>query len=135
MLVLESDERLRHIEYVLRLFAGDDNESLMWHGIPRIHPEVMPNHELHFAVNCSDTFWWGTADAEAIVLPDDIRSLRAAKEESECHLFWMTLWVARKRNLRPMRLFYKQCLSDPEDEKMVALMNAAGPERDPASEG
>ena len=128
--------RLRHVETLLKLFEGDDNGDLMWHGIPRIHPRIEFPGELSFAVNCSDTYHWATADGETIVLPDDLEGLRKAKEDSKCHVFWPILWVSRKRELRPMRLWWTKRLDEDDDDRLMReLLNATGPERDPATEG
>lgn len=108
---------------LLRLFAGEDTDDLWW---------CDDNGVLSFFVMCSDTFHWATADAERVTEPD-LPALRQAKADTArmgCDWIWPTLWVARKRGLRPMRAFYKGV-----DGPLRALLDAAGPERDPASEG
>jgi hypothetical protein len=104
---------------LLRLFEGDDCSWLIW---------AEDRDELRFAVNCSDTFAWGTADAED-VSDDDLDAIAQAKTDSRIDPFWPTLWVARKRQMRPMRLFL-----DDTAEPMSGLLMACGPERDPRSE-
>lgn len=121
-------DRICHVHDLLVLFGdGEHCSDLLW--------RTDAHNHLTFHVICSDTFAWGTADAQKVVLPDDLQSLRSARDDSQNHLFWPVLWVARQRNLRPMRLFYKQCLKGPDDQRMVELFNTVGPERDPASEG
>lgn len=128
MSYFEIVEHICLVHDLLVLFGHDGSyEDLLW--------RTDADNRLTFYVLCSDSFAWGTADGEKITLPDDLRGLVSAREDSENHLFWPLLWVARKRNLRPMRLFYKECLKDPQDEKMIDLFDAVGPERDPASEG
>lgn len=108
---------------LLRLFAFDDTESLWWRDDDGV---------LSFFVRCNDTFWWATADL-AQILESDLPTLRQAKADTagmDHHWMWPILWVARQRETRPMRAFYKNV-----DEPLRTLLDAAGPERDPASEG
>lgn len=75
---------------------------------------------LSFFVMCSDTFWWATADREQVT-ETDLPALRQAKTDTagmDCDWMW------------PMRAFYKGV-----DEPLRVLLDAAGPERDPTSEG
>ena len=93
---------------------------------------------VRWIVNCSDTFYWATADGEEISGQDDVDllhrcydDLKAAGDYHEVHAF--TLWCSRKRRMRPMRLWYKEVLKG--HEAAIAVFDSAGPERDPASEG
>jgi hypothetical protein len=78
---------------LLRLFEGDDCSWLIW---------TEDRGELRFAVNCSDTFAWGTADCEDVA-EHDLDAMAQAKLDSHVDPYWPTLWVARKRKMRPMR--------------------------------
>lgn len=135
----EEIERLRAIEKLLLLFSHPDiNDELMWRGgiwegFPG--PGRWVETGLRFAVDCSDTFAWGTSDAEDVDLSADLEALAQAKSDAEDHFYWPTLWVSRKRCLRPMRLFYEKRLAGAGEKKMRSLFDAAGPERDPATEG
>lgn len=104
---------------LLRLFAFDDCESLWWRD---------DNGALTMQVFCSDTFYWATAASE-VVTADDLPDLARAKADLPDD-DWPTLWVARKRQMRPMRAYCKGM--SPE---RLALFDASGPERDPKSEG
>lgn len=82
---------------------------------------------------CSDVFHWATADLESIT-EDDMPLLRGCFEDLAAldDLLWLPeLFAARKRGMRPMRAFLKVC----DNPDTLALFNAAGPERDPRSEG
>lgn len=99
---------------LLRLFAFDDCESLWWRN---------DNGVLMMLVRCSDTFYWATADSERITA-EDLPELSRAKvdlpEED-----WPILWVARKRQMRPMPPYYKGITPE-----LAALFDACGSERD-----
>lgn len=123
-----------HIDQLLRLFDLDHNDDLMWRTTdPAGHSD---RGQLAFSVQCSDTYWWATADCERIDLPADLVSLRQARDDAKNHLFWATLWVSRKRRLRPMRAWLDEN-GDYEDNGITLrpLLEAAGPERDRKSEG
>lgn len=126
--------RLRYLEAVLDVFRDADSfQSLMWY---------RTDDGIRFAVMCSDTFAWGSADVERIE-PEDVpllrqclTDLRAADPQlGECDL--PELFAARKRGMRPMRLFLypKHHREDPGWPAVRELFLAAGPERDPATEG
>lgn len=104
---------------LLRLFAWDDCESLWW----RVNADG-----LRMAVRCNDTFYWATADAEEVTAADlpDLARAKADLPEDD----WPTLWVARKRQMRPMRAYYKSVTPE-----LAALFDVSGPERDPKDEG
>lgn len=95
------------------------------------------------AVNCSDIFFWGCADAEYIEGLDDLQLFRqsmkdiAEIEGNKCFTNGPELYCARKRQERPQGAYYKYIRSldsGPEAEektkKIQALFNAAGPERE-----
>ena len=104
---------------LLKLFAWDDCESLMW---------TIIDGRVVFHVFCSDTFWWATADCETVV-QEDLPDLKKAKEDLP-EGDWPILWVARKRKLRPMRLWLNRSA---QDERII--FEEAGPTRAPGTEG
>jgi hypothetical protein len=80
-------------------------------------------------VDCSDTFAWGCADGEDIVL-DELPSLIECFVLSPAH--GDELWSARKRGMRPQTACYRKRY--PKDE--WHLFDACGPERtDPDGAG
>jgi hypothetical protein len=91
---------------LLRLFADD--------------PAVLAGPP--YAVICTDVFAWATSDAEPVTLPDDLASLRQARQELPGG-DWALLWVCRRRRCRPMPSYR---LTPAER----ALIEAAGPPRD-----
>lgn len=80
-------------------------------------------------INCSDMFYWATADCEEI-LPGDIPSfietiedtLALSDEYAYCHA--PELWVSRKRGMRPQGAYYKHFTPE-----LARLFDACGPER------
>jgi hypothetical protein len=110
--------REAHADNVERVLAlvWEDRESLMW-----------DNDGTRLLVECSDTFWWATADAQAIDLPGDLESLAAARREFPDD-DWPLLWCCRKRGMRPMPRWSRD--RDPADPFTAAVL-AAGPERTP----
>lgn len=98
---------------------GENVDSLFWHTVPTFKAFIM----------CSDEFYWGTADAEE-VLPEDLDELRKAQADvaavEPVHKWlWTTLWVARKRGMRPQGAMYKHFTPE-----VVELINQAGPARE-----
>lgn len=77
---------------------------------------------ISMVVDCNDTFWWATADAEDIQ-PFQLGALDAAYAESPSH--GGILWVARKRSMRPQGAIYR---SIPAEQ--WPLFDACGPERE-----
>jgi hypothetical protein len=134
-LAVDAVNRVRDVETLLALF-WDDTESLLWHpanqrsplwavvGPDGVAPE--PVGPVAFSVTCSDTFAWACADAEPVVLPDDLESLTAARREFPGD-DWPTLWVCRKRGQRPMPRYTRDM-----DHALpfVQALFAAGPERE-----
>jgi hypothetical protein len=120
--------RLDDVLELLRIYEeADVHDDLIW----RVRDGAVV-----FSALCSDTFHWGTADVEEVAA-DDLPLLRRCLEDlrryDEHHLV-SALYAARKRGMRPMRLW----LSHPHilsSEPARALFLAAGPERDPDSEG
>ena len=117
---------------LLQLFDSDDTDELWWRTY-NDEPGV-----LRFYVKCNDFFYWGTADVEEVT-PSDLSDLAQAKVDAHGlgdkgldEIWWPQLWVARKRKLRPQQPVYKKLFSSDE---IKALFDAAGPERDPKTEG
>jgi hypothetical protein len=106
---------------LLRLFGdGDACDELRWRD---------DGDGLVFRVDCSDTFWWGTADSENVTEADLPELHRAVADARGCpggEDLWPVLWCARKRGMRPMNAFYR---SPPS--ALAALFDAAGPARPP----
>jgi len=113
---------------LLRLFDdGDACDELRWRD---------DGDGLVFRVDCSDTFYWGTADNEGVTEADLPELRRAVADACSCpdgEDLWSALWCARKRWMRPMSAFYRQILGWPpgsgEPGTMTALFDAAGPVR------
>ncbi len=114
---------------VLDLFSRyDSQDSVSW----RTDGEFAP---VTFFVNCSDLFWWATADAEDIT-PENFGVLEQAFIDCQAAdkvvgtVYAPSLFAARVRKLRPQRAAY------PKDEPfMWPLFDACGPERDRKDEG
>ena len=113
---------------MLRLFGdGDACDELRWRD---------DGAGLTFKVDCSDTFYWGTADSEEVT-EADLPELQRAMADSSCcpagRDLWPVLWCARKRGMRPMEVFYRRVLNGPPDSgaagTLAALFDAAGPAR------
>jgi len=111
---------------LLRLFNGDACDELRWRD---------DGDGLMFYVDCSDTFYWGTADSEDLTEADLPELHRATTDACHCNGadVWPALWCARKRGMRPMAAFYRQVLDGPPDSRvpgtLAALFDAAGPAR------
>ena len=101
----------------------DDTDSLWW------------NQGLDFFVNVNDLFDWACADLEKIESEEDIAALRQAYEDVAAvggdHFYGSLLWACRKRGMRPQTPVWDGM----KDEAVVALLLAAGPEREPGTEG
>lgn len=154
---MDDAAKLKHWDYmieVLRIFRElDIEDELYW--------RFGKNGEPIFWVLCSDFFMWGCADGEDIT-PDDIPLLKQCIEDlkvTEAQTWQLDvglLFAARKRSMRPMRLWLKRLrygdYHDPDrrtpekiaawnaehgesHEKMYQLFLAAGPERTREGEG
>lgn len=128
-----------HTADVLAVYASADvTDDLYWY--------IERGEEIRFSAKCSDTFWWGTADGEAID-PEDIPLLRSCLDDLarlDATYFVGELFAARKRKMRPMRLWLGTHPSqdgtarnkgETEPGPVRDLFLACGPERDPKSEG
>lgn len=93
---------------------------------------ITVNGPVAFMVNCSDIFWWGTADAERIT-PENVQSWLDTIEELESTSpkgeYWVhdanILWVCRHRKMRPQGAAYSLF-----PEALWPLIDACGPERE-----
>lgn len=116
-------DRFDDVLELLRIYDEADVHGQLWW---RVHGD-----SVSFAVNCSDTFAWGTADAEDVTAAD-LALLRRCLDDlcpfGEEYLLG-ELYAARKRGMRPMRLW----LDSPSIVSTGGardLFLAAGPERD-----
>jgi len=109
-----------YILRVLRVYERAESSELMW----RVEGDTV-----RFSAFCSDTFEWGTADAENIeeadleLLERTLDDLQAADHYGDVYI--SELFSARKRGMRPMNRFM-QIISEPA---VHALFEQAGPER------
>jgi hypothetical protein len=152
--VCQSDQH-RYVHDVLTFFSKHDltsDELLNWY---------VKDDKVVFFMTCSDTFMWGTADGEDIedgdleLIEQCIEDLDKADQYSYCD-YLGTYFAARKRGMRPMRLWLARLLTgnyrnpDPRTPEEIATWNAeyaesharihalylaTGPERDPRTEG
>ena len=88
------------------------------------------DNSLTFFINCSDFFWWGCGDAEAIT-PETFDILVNAKNEceklDEFSSDWTLLYCARVRKMRPQGAYYEF-----QNRKLWHLFDECGPEREPS---
>ena len=97
-----------------------------------------------FGANCSDVFYWGTADVEDIT-PEDLGLLDECLTDLmavDAPYLLPELFCARRRGMRPQtpfgRKYDRHTQQYPEDTmspKVRALFDAAGPVRDRKDEG
>lgn len=113
---------------VLDTFGHGMGELISW----RTDGEYAP---VTFWVNCNDLFYWACSDCEDIT-PENMPILKQAFADLEeaypdIGKCWAgELFAARVRGMRPQRP-----VLDKYDERIRPLFLAAGPERDPKSEG
>lgn len=113
---------------VFALFAEAEGFSggLFW----RMDMTPGPNREMTLFAQCSDFFFWATADLEEITLADipllrqTLEDLKAIGAEEELG----TLFAARKRKMRPQRPCYKDF-----DPPVAALYDACCTEEERAA--
>lgn len=86
------------------------------------------------SIECSDEFWWASADAEAVTREnfhllkealEECMALEKVNEGCMAILDAPLLFCARSRNIRPMKATYKDL-----DPWTIPLFDAIGPERD-----
>jgi hypothetical protein len=111
----------RIIRLLKVLIDQDVQDQVRWY--------YMDNGDIGCYSECSDFFWWGTADGEEITTREDIELLVKAIED--CRAVDSTLWAygpllycARKRTMRPQGAAY------PYDKRIWFLFNQAGEQRE-----
>jgi len=109
-------------ELLKLLFDHDAHDDLFWNCSGPYAP-------ITFFIQCSDVFYWATADLEKVT-SENLPILRQSYEDAG-NLYGGDLFCARVRGMRPQRPYLKQI----RDEKIKELFLACGPERDPKDEG
>jgi hypothetical protein len=99
------------------------------------------NSKIEFTINCSDMFWWGTADSEDVTPENigelekaiaDMRALGGKAAEDSFVTFGQTvgqaplLFVARMRKMRPQGAMYSYL-----NTAVWNIFDECGPEREP----
>lgn len=124
-------------DFILRALKAmqecDCRDDLWWN--------VKEDGSVEFTINCSDIFWWGTADSEDLTPEnieelekaiDDMKKLGGQAAEDSCVTFGQTvgqaplLFVARVRKMRPQGAMYAYL-----NTSVWHMFDACGPERDP----
>ncbi len=116
-ILAERDEIIRILDAVRR---ADLCEDLSWN----IH-----TGQAKFFLQCSDLFWWGTADFEPLTTDSLPAFERAAADLRatgvRCAEVWASeLYAARQRGMRPQGAAY------PIEPDLWPLFDACGPERE-----
>lgn len=105
---------------LLKLLAKHDvRDDLFWN---------VSGTSIKFFVNCSDVFWWATADLEEVTA-ENIGILKQAYEDAG-DIYGGDLFAARVRKLRPQQPYWSRI----QDERIQAFFLAVGPERNPEHE-
>lgn len=111
---------------ILAVFSkADDYETLYW---------KVEGDEIRLWVNCSDWFFWATADMEE-VSPEDVPALEQALDDLlriQAAEYLGDLFVSRKRRLRPQKACYKDM---PEAVKPLFNACCTAEEREAADRG
>lgn len=108
---------------VLRIFSFNHTEDIWW----RENEE--DKSILDFYVNCSDFFYWGTADFE-LITAEKIHLLHEVKRDldslgiADHKLEYGLLFASRARCMRPQSAYYKYL-----DEATWPLFDACGLQR------
>ena len=83
-------------------------------------------------VNCSDVFFWGTADFEQVTAENIIELERACSDAQAAgdfnEVYGPELFCARVRKMRPQGAWYK---GDADSKALRELFDACGPRRTP----
>lgn len=117
---------MTHIEQVISIAIDyDQYDNLHWW-------RDEEDGQIKVGANCSDLFWWATADAEEIT-PDNIQLFEETCNECEAlddgiefpTVFACALFAARARKMRPQGAYYKMF-----PRSMWPMFNACGPERE-----
>lgn len=116
----EDSKQAAFCQRVLDAVAFDDCDMIWW----RTDSEYAP---ITFFVNCNDLFAWATADAEDVT-PENIhlleQSIKDVRAIDDCSQMAGSLFCCRARKLRPQGAAY------PKDERLWALFDECGPDRD-----
>lgn len=84
---------------------------------------------LPISVNCNDVFYLGTADLE-MILEEDLPAVQQAFDDLDAYgkqVFCFILFAARKRGLRPHKLWLERVLANaPEVRKLFEAVGAQG---------
>lgn len=108
---------------VLKMFSGEYTEDLYWQ-VDKDDPNI-----LNFYVECSDLFYYATADFE-LITSEKLGLLYEAKKDldalnlSNLHKPFGLLFAARARGMRPLSGYYKYLHPD-----VQPLFDACGPKR------
>lgn len=111
------------LELLQTLFKYDDQDAIFWNCSG-------PHAPITFFIQCSDVFWWATADLEKITaedLPLLKNSYEDEKELSGESFYGAILFCARKRGLRPQDPYLDRI----GNTKIRELFEACGPKRKP----
>lgn len=106
---------------VLKTIAEEDlYGELLW----QTRGEYAP---ITFFIDCSDIFWWGTADFERLT-PQDLDNFKQAiRDVREVtggdNSYGPDLYCARRRGERPQGAAY------PKDKRLWPLFDACGPKK------
>lgn len=121
---MSDSEQLAFILRILKVLAFENCEDLWW----RCDNEYAP---LTLFIDCSDAFWWGTADCEAVtpenvhILEEAFRDCKTADPKyGECYA--SLLFCARVRKVRPQGAAYP----GNDSACLWPLFDACGPERE-----
>jgi hypothetical protein len=119
---------LEFMQRVLAVFAFDECDSLWW----RFEEGRTGDREaLTFFAQCSDVFYWGSADVEPITpetiwdLEHAFKDVKIAKDGDWDISEGTYLYCARRRQMRPQGAMYKYL-----DPKTHHLFDQCGPERE-----
>jgi hypothetical protein len=129
------DNQLVYVDAIFQIaWEGDHDDAFFW------RPSVTAGQrEWRAFANCSDLFHWATADAEEVRPEDvpllrqtltDLKAIEKDNAESVATAWLPELYAARKRGMRPQGAFYAVGDIQREPLALVALFDAAGPERD-----
>lgn len=117
----ETLPELTFIRSLLDLFARlDAHDELRW-------SVAVDGEPVGFGVNCSDLFYWGTADSEPVT-PVTLPELRRAVEDATAAgdmFYGLALYCCRRRGMRPQHANYTQAA-----RVMWPLFDACGPARE-----
>lgn len=104
---------------LLRLLARHDvRDDLFWNILGS-------DNSIKFFINCSDVFWWATADLVEVT-PENLPILKQAYEDAG-DIYGGDLFAARVRNMQPQDPYLDRI----SDEKIKAHFLACGPKREP----